>query len=73
MFIVHNFEVADPRVADEDPIDGVRRAEALAGDISSALYSTAAGWAVCPIGVVIIIVSSIRLGKLEPEPEDRLG
>lgn len=36
-------------------------AEALAGDISLALWTTAVGWAVCPIGTAIVIVTAIRL------------
>lgn len=39
------------------------QAEALAGNISLALYATAAGWIACPIGIVIIIVSAIKLGR----------
>lgn len=37
--------------------------EVLAGNISLALYTTVAGWIACPIGIVIIIVSAIKLGK----------
>lgn len=37
--------------------------EALAGNISLALYATAAGWIACPIGIVLIIVSAITLGR----------
>ena len=39
------------------------QAEALASNMSLALYATAAGWIACPIGTVIIIVSAIKLGK----------
>lgn len=39
------------------------QAEALASNISLALYATAAGWIACPIGIVITIVSAIKLGK----------
>lgn len=39
------------------------QAEALASNISLALYTTAAGWIACPIGIVVIIVSAIKLGK----------
>jgi biopolymer transport protein ExbB/TolQ len=42
------------------------QAEALAGNISLALYVTAAGWIACPIGIVII-VSAIILGKTTKE------
>lgn len=41
--------------------------EVLAGNISLALYTTAAGWIACPIGIVIIIVSAIKLGKTTKE------
>ena len=43
------------------------QAEALASNISLALYATAAGWIACPIGIVIIIVSAIKLGKSTKE------
>ena len=45
------------------------QAEVLANDISLALYTTAAGWIACPIGIVIIIVSAIKLGKDKREGE----
>ncbi len=37
--------------------------DAIANGISLALYTTFAGWVVCPIGIVIIVVSAIRLGR----------
>jgi biopolymer transport protein ExbB/TolQ len=43
------------------------QAEALASNISLALYATAAGWIACPIGIVTIIVSAIKLGKTGKE------
>ena len=43
------------------------QAEALASNISFALYTTAAGWIACPIGIVIIIVSAIKLGRIKRE------
>lgn len=43
------------------------QAEALASNISIALYTTAAGWIACPIGIVIIIVSAIKIGKMQKE------
>jgi len=45
--------------------------EVLANDISLALYTSVAGWIACPIGVVIIIVSAIKLGKSKAEQGDR--
>lgn len=41
--------------------------EALANDISIALYTTVAGYVVCPIGIAIIIVAAIHLGKRKRE------
>jgi biopolymer transport protein ExbB/TolQ len=43
------------------------QAEALASNISLALYATAAGWIACPVGIVAIIVSAIKLGKAGKE------
>ena len=43
------------------------QAEALASNISLALYAAAAGWIACPIGIVTIIVSAIKLGKTGEE------
>ena len=43
------------------------QAEALASNISLALYATAAGWIACSIGIVITIVSAIKLGKAGKE------
>jgi biopolymer transport protein ExbB len=37
--------------------------EVLANDISLALYTTAAGLVICPIGIVIIIITTIKLNK----------
>jgi biopolymer transport protein ExbB/TolQ len=36
---------------------------AIASHINLALYATAAGWIVCPIGIVIIIAAATKLGK----------
>jgi biopolymer transport protein ExbB len=43
--------------------------EVLANDISLALYTTAAGLIVCPIGIVIIIVSAIKLSKAKKQAD----
>lgn len=43
------------------------QAGALAGDIGRALYITAAGWIACPIGIVVIVVSAIKLGGPVPK------
>ena len=43
------------------------QAEALASNISLALCTTAAGWIACPIGIVVVIVSAIKLGKTKKE------
>ena len=43
--------------------------EALASDISLAMYTTAAGWIACPIGIAIIIVSAIKLGRSGTETQ----
>jgi len=37
-------------------------AGALADDISLALYTTAAGWIICPLGIAIIVIAAIKLG-----------
>jgi biopolymer transport protein ExbB/TolQ len=37
--------------------------EVLAGNMSLALFATVAGCIACPIGIVIIIVAAIKLGK----------
>jgi len=47
---------------------GTAEPEVLANDMGIALITTAAGWIVCPIGIVIIIVSAIKLGKSKTEP-----
>ena len=39
----------------------------LANDISIALYTTAAGYIACPIGIVIIIVAAIKLNRTKNE------
>lgn len=44
-------------------------AEALAKSISLALYTTVAGWVACPIGIVTIIVSAVKLGKCQSQEE----
>ncbi len=44
--------------------------EVLASNISIALYATAAGWIACPIGIVIIILSSIHLGRAKKDNEE---
>ena len=48
---------------------GMAEPELLANDMGLAMLTTLAGWIVCPIGVVIIIISAIRLGKLRGQPE----
>ena len=45
------------------------QAEVVANDISLALYSTAAGFLVCPFGIAIIIVSAIKLSKAKKTVE----
>lgn len=44
--------------------------EVLSDHISLALYTTAAGWIACPIGIVIIIVSAITLGQSLNDTEE---
>ena len=46
-----------------------QQAEVLANDISLALYTTAAGFIVCPFGIAIIIVSAIKLSKAKKTAE----
>jgi biopolymer transport protein ExbB/TolQ len=41
----------------------------LASNISLALYTTAAGWIACPIGIVVTIISAIKLGKSKTQTE----
>jgi len=43
--------------------------EVLANDISLALYTTAAGLVICPIGIVIIVITTIKLNKTKKKPE----
>ena len=45
------------------------QAEALVSNISLALYTAAAGWIACPIGIVVIIISALKLGKAKKETE----
>jgi biopolymer transport protein ExbB/TolQ len=44
------------------------QAEALAGDVSLAIYTSAVGWIVCPVGLVIVIVAALRLSRLNRAP-----
>lgn len=37
--------------------------DALATNISLALYATLAGWLACPVGLTITIISGIKLNK----------
>lgn len=46
---------------------GAPEPSTLAGDISIALYTTAAGWIACPIGLVVSIVATFKLRHLEQE------
>ena len=41
--------------------------EVLAGNISLALYTTAAGMIACPVGIVIVVIAAIKLSKKQPE------
>jgi biopolymer transport protein ExbB/TolQ len=52
--------LAFQNLADGNPEVGV-----LADNISLALYTTAAGLVACPIGITIVVVSAIKLGKQE--------
>ncbi len=42
---------------------GMAEPEVLANDVSITLITTAAGFLMCPVGIVIIIVSAIKLGN----------
>lgn len=44
--------------------------EVLAGNISLALHPTAAGWIACPIGIVIVIISVIKLSRSNNENQE---
>jgi hypothetical protein len=46
------------------------QAEVVANDISLALYTTAAGFIVCPFGIAIIIIAAIRLSKAKRTAEE---
>jgi len=44
--------------------------EMLANDIGLALYTTVAGLIACPIGIIIVVVSAIMLGRTKNGPEE---
>ena len=44
--------------------------EILANEIGLALYTTAAGLIACPIGIIMVVVSAIMLGRTKNEPEE---
>jgi biopolymer transport protein ExbB/TolQ len=46
---------------------GEPEVEALARDISFALYTTVAGLVACPIGIAVIIVTVIKLTKTKED------
>jgi biopolymer transport protein ExbB len=51
---------------------GGDKAEALSNDIGFALYTTFAGIIVCPIGIVLFIVSIIWIIKIKKVERDRI-
>lgn len=48
---------------------GMGKADALAADISFSLYTTLAGFIVCPVGIVLIVLAVRRLNKLKSQVE----
>jgi biopolymer transport protein ExbB len=49
---------------------GMGKPELLAGDIGVALYTTAAGLIICPIGIACIIISCIFLNRIKKESQN---
>ena len=45
------------------------QAEALASDISLALYTTAGGHIMCPIGIILIVIAAIKMSKLKKQEQ----
>ena len=43
--------------------------DVLAEDISLALYTTAAGLIMCPIGIVLIVIAAIKMSKLKKQEQ----
>jgi biopolymer transport protein ExbB len=46
---------------------GMGKPELLADDVGVALYTTAIGLIICPIGIACIIVSCIKLNRIKKE------
>jgi biopolymer transport protein ExbB len=49
---------------------GMGKPELLADDIGVALYTTAAGLIMCPIGIACIIISCIFLSRIKKEKQN---
>ena len=52
---------------------GAPQPEDLASDISLSLYSTAAGYIVWPIGVVLVVVAAIKISKCKKQQAPQVG
>lgn len=50
--------------------EGMGKPELLANDIGVALYTTAIGFIICPIGIACIIISCIRLNRIKKETQN---